>query len=600
LLVVWTDRSDVAASLSITIQDSRGIAVQLSSSVDIINLRVTFHNVTVDASEVQTSLGVVCTSPSAACLPLLQILDCNNVINTTVDVRDVSYVRNATMIKITRIARVVSRIAVTLTQVVANSTNPVVSFTAIAGGVSDSNITVNGGDFTAFARSATEPFGVVLVTSSMDTSFIVLNDITMGGGTVDAPDMANVLSLQSMSCVECHVCVMNVRLAATLGSGCAVFLEDVIATHSSFLIVRSAIAVTFQGAWRLISIQSTIVDESSITAFNCSATTEAVAVLSGALSFSTVHVLNVVSTGTLAAVAARDVISTIPRIINVSIIVQQSSSTGKAGGAITFSNVSIKNVAVSLNKVVVDSQYFGVVIELIERGSSALNLSILNSWISSPHPLHFAHVDLINSSAVVTASILRYAGDSSAGSVRAPLNFENVVLRRSSVIVDDIRIESAASAPSNNNLLLRIIKASFDESHIDLSITSLSDELCVVHQDDDADSRLLCRQCIDAHCSYDKQDDDADRHFEQPIYRHSASRLSGQQVFTAHSGSNNQRRWCGHIRSHLHVGLDSGGMFFGEYYELGHRSRASNRPLAKSCNLRSEPRRRRQQYLFVG
>jgi hypothetical protein len=234
-LVVWTDRSDVAASLSITIQDSRGIAVQLSSSVDIINLRVTFHNVTVDASEVQTSLGVVCTSPSAACLPLLQILDCNNVINTTVDVRDVSYVRNATMIKITRIARVVSRIAVTLTQVVANSTNPVVSFTAIAGGVSDSNITVNGGDFTAFARSATEPFGVVLVTSSMDTSFIILNDITMGGGTVDAPDKANVLSLQSMSCVEkSRLCDELCAFAATLGSGCTVFLEDQRETFFSF------------------------------------------------------------------------------------------------------------------------------------------------------------------------------------------------------------------------------------------------------------------------------------------------------------------------------------------------------------------------------
>ncbi|CUG90556.1 transmembrane protein, putative [Bodo saltans] len=453
-IVFYTDTIAEATNISIIVEHSRRVAVQISTNPVFVlsGLRVILTNVTNDARESSSSDSAVC-SPSS-CLPLLQFVDIGSISNMSVTVTDALHERNASLMVLH--SRGATGLSILLDRVVVTSSKSVVQLISVS--VALSTIIVHDITFTSLAS----PTSIVSVTATslLEASAISVTNATLIGNAV------NVLTFVGLAVSNGSLVVSSVMMAAALASCTVVLLENTAAQHLSLAATYITAASGFSGVFRGIALQSTNVTLSDIVVANISVATAStvtsdvllpILLFSGLLKDSTIALESIVIAATSMSLAVLlhsappNSTSAAQRFSNSSIIMRNCTVTGVYSVALLLNGASLQELTVIAQIIVVVSQFVGVAIELLLPDSSRLLFSLSDSHVEGGIALLLQSLAIENSSVRVADSRLDSVASAvlTSGLRLIPVFLLSVTLRRSAFVVVEVNLTSVVtSSPS--------------------------------------------------------------------------------------------------------------------------------------------------------
>ncbi|CUG90555.1 membrane-associated protein, putative [Bodo saltans] len=451
-IVFYSDTVVEATNISIIVEHSRRVAVQISTNPALVlsGLRVILNNVTNDAQESSATQSVVCNQSS--CLPLFILLTSAVFLTMSVTVMDVLHERNVSVMVLQKLSQDATDLSVLLDRVFVTSSKSVVQLIGMS--VALSTIIIHDITFTSLAS----PTSIVSVTATslLEASAISVTNVTLIGNAV------NVLTFVGLAVSNSTLVVSSVMVAAALASCTVVLLENTAAQHLSLAATHITAASGFSGAFRGIAVQSTNVTLSDIVVANISVATAStvtsdvllpILLFSGLLKDSTIALESIVIAATSMSLAVL-VHSVPPNSMSAaqrfSQLVHHDAEL-HSDAALLLNGASLQELTVIAQIIVVVSQFVGVAIELLLPDSSRLLFSLSDSHVEGGIALLLQSLAIENSSVRVADSRLDSVASTvlTSGLKLIPVFLLSVTLRWSAFVLVEVNVTSVAtSSPS--------------------------------------------------------------------------------------------------------------------------------------------------------
>ncbi|CUF93895.1 Hypothetical protein, putative [Bodo saltans] len=499
-LMVYVHASFASLDLTLVVQNSRRVAIQLlaaTTTVDIRNVMFNIENVTNDADEPMATGSNVCSPEN--CLSLLKVHSCRSIVNMTIALHNVLHERNSTTVSLANVVANITDLVIVAMNSTKNSPQPFVYIGPV--GVALQRLVVIATSLVL--RAPQSRLGTVSAAIALSKiplvidATITISNVTIANFASLDPQMSPGIVVSTMENIDLltnvNVSISAVTIASHVETVIVISLIQVtLAVRASFLVehVSTVRETQFVGnQLKIVSLQDSALHQSQVMIADIQLLAGAsavassiciVTVFSSTLDSCVAVVVRVHSTSSTTLHSLLDVtpIASIApaRIVNSALQFLDCVLVGYLSTVFRlFSGPLVVNSSFDLQNVsVLDSQFAGVVLDSLDANTNRLNVSIVHSHICGGFTLMLVSSHILEFSLVVASSTLRVVASTffSSNAVFYAIALSSGSLTRSAVLIeDDVRLMSLPNPSSSS--CTNVALWSFDFRFLDHTVMSV-------------------------------------------------------------------------------------------------------------------------------